>query len=206
VGEDYSTLDSIRRTGGLVPDQTWDQNWREIQESAQIAKKLGLRLVSFHAGFVPHDPADPTRPKLLNRVRQVARVFGDLGLDLAFETGQETAETLRALLTELNLKNVGVNFDPANMILYDKGEPVAALQLLAPWLKHCHIKDATRTRTPGTWGAEVVVGTGEVNWPAFFRTLSELKFDGFCCLEREAGEQRIVDIRAGIQAVTRFTQ
>ena len=206
VGEDYSTLESIRKTGGLVPDRTWEQNWREIQESARIAQKLGLRLVAFHAGFVPHEAADPTRARLLERIRQVAQVFADLGMDLALETGQETADTLCAVLTELNLKNLGVNFDPANMILYDKGEPVAALRVLSPWLKHCHIKDATRTRTPGTWGTEVTVGTGEVNWSAFFRTLRELKFEGFCCLEREAGEQRIQDIRAGIQAIAQFTK
>ena len=40
-----------------------------------------------------------------------------------------------------------------------------------PHVASCHIKDATRTKTPGTWGDEVVVGTGEVDWPAFFATL-----------------------------------
>jgi hypothetical protein len=31
VGEDSTTLESIKRTGGVVPDATWDQNWRNIQ-------------------------------------------------------------------------------------------------------------------------------------------------------------------------------
>jgi sugar phosphate isomerase/epimerase len=63
-------------------------------------------------------------------------------------------------------------------------------------LRQCHIKDAQRTRTPGTWGDEVVVGTGQVDWPAFFRTLRELGFPGWLCIEREAGTQRAADIRA----------
>lgn len=82
------------------------------------------------------------------------------------------------------------------MILYAKGDPIAALRTLAPWLKQCHIKDARRTRVPGTWGEEVTAGTGEVDWKAFFALLKEVRFPGHCCIEREAGNQRVEDIRA----------
>ena len=78
-----------------------------------------------------------------------------------------------------------------------KGDPIQALQTLGPWLKQCHVKDALRTKTQGTWGQEVVVGTGEVDWAAFFRTLDALHFNGDLCIEREAGNQRVADIRAG---------
>ena len=37
IGEDYSTLESIRRTGGVVPDATWAANWRNIQANAELA-------------------------------------------------------------------------------------------------------------------------------------------------------------------------
>jgi sugar phosphate isomerase/epimerase len=91
---------------------------------------------------------------------------------------------------------VGVNFDPANMILYEKGDPIAALETLAPWLKQCHIKDARRTKQSGTWGDEVVVGTGEVDWRRFFGVLDRIGYRGDLCIEREAGNQRVEDIRA----------
>jgi sugar phosphate isomerase/epimerase len=201
VGEDYSTLDSIRRTGGVVPDATWDENWRNIQAIAEIARRMSLRLVTFHAGFLPHDERDPDFVKLLARIRTIADLFAARGIHLAFETGQETAETLRAFLQKLARPNVGVNFDPANMILYDKGDPITALETLVPWLKQCHLKDATRTKTPGSWGEEVTVGTGEVDWLAFFRTLRAHRFGGHLCLEREAGNQRATDIRAGREFV-----
>jgi L-ribulose-5-phosphate 3-epimerase len=195
VGEDYSTLESIKRTGGVVPDATWDENWRHIQSAAVIAKKLGLKLVTLHAGFLPHEPSDPTFKKLLQRITQIADLFAASGIELGFETGQETAETLRAFLQQLDKPNVGVNFDPANMILYDKGDPIAALRTLGPWLKQCHIKDATKTKIPGTWGEEVAVGAGQVDWRAFFKTVEELNFHGDFAIEREAGEQRATDIR-----------
>ncbi|HEY9174687.1 MAG TPA: sugar phosphate isomerase/epimerase family protein [Verrucomicrobiae bacterium] len=204
IGEDYSSLESIRRTGGVLPDEHWDENWRNFQTVAAIARRFRLRLVTFHAGFLPHDESDPCFQKLLDRVARVADLFAAQKIDLGFETGQETAETLAAFLTKLNHPNVGVNFDPANMILYDKGDPIAALRTLGPWLKQCHIKDATRTQTPGTWGAEVPVGTGEVDWPAFFRVLRELGFSGSLCIEREAGDQRIADITAALRLVERL--
>ncbi|MFM8617243.1 MAG: sugar phosphate isomerase/epimerase family protein [Opitutaceae bacterium] len=197
VGEDYTSLDSIRRTGGVVPDATWDENWRNLQAVAALAAKLGLRLVTFHAGFLPHDEADPDFRKLLERIDRIAGVFAREGIALGFETGQETAETLAAFLRVLGRKDVGVNFDPANMILYDKGEPLAALRMLAPWIRQCHLKDARRTRLPGTWGEEVAVGAGEVDWAAFLGTLESLGFNGDLCIEREAGTQRVADIRAG---------
>jgi L-ribulose-5-phosphate 3-epimerase len=205
IGEDYTTLETIKRTGGLVPDEHWEQNWRNIQTVATLAQEFQLNLVTFHAGFLPHEESDPNFQKLKDRVARVADLFATHRIDLGFETGQETAETLATFLTKLNRPNVGVNFDPANMILYDKGDPIEALRVLRPWLKQCHIKDATRTTQPGTWGAEVPAGTGDVNWPAFFATLKELSYTGNLCIEREAGTQRVADIITARQMVEKIT-
>jgi len=201
VGEDYTTLESIRRTGGLVPDSTWEENWENAQVNAIIAHQLGLKLVTFHAGFLTHDQSDPEFDELQHRVRLVADLFAAKGIDLAFETGQETADTLKVFLEKLGRVNVGANFDPANLILYDKGNPIDALRTLASWVKQCHIKDANRTSHPGTWGEEVPVGTGQVDWKEFFAVLQTIQFAGFCCIEREAGQQRGQDIRAAREFV-----
>ena len=131
-------------------------------------------------------------------------MFDTSCIELGFETGQETADTLRLFLEKLDRPSVGVNFDPANMLLYDKGDPIDALETLAPFLKQCHIKDATQTKEAGTWGAEVTVGTGEVDWPAFFATLAKLGYEGDCCIEREAGEQRVADIKTACKFVTQL--
>ncbi len=203
VGEDYSTLETIKVTGGIVPDATWEENWRNIEVTVEIAARLGLKLVTFHAGFLPHDSKDPVYVKLRDRVVRIADLFAAKGIDLGFETGQEDAPTLAAFLDDLAMPNVGVNFDPANMILYAKGDPVAALRVLRPWLKQCHIKDATETQVPGTWGAEVPTGTGEVDWDGFFAVLAETGYSGDFCIEREAGDQRAADILAAKEFLTR---
>jgi len=204
VGEDYSSLESIRITGGIAPDATWEQNWKNIQATAALAQKMGLKLVTFHAGFLPHEPADPAYPKMLRRLTEVADTFRAAGIVLGLETGQETAPVLGSLLSKLKRENVGVNFDPANMILYDKGNPIDAVRLLGPWIRQVHIKDANRTKVPGTWGEEVPVGIGQVEWPAFFRTLEQLNFRGDLVIEREAGNQRVDDIRTARELIERL--
>jgi sugar phosphate isomerase/epimerase len=107
------------------------------------------------------------------------------------------------LLHKLNHPNIGVNFDPANMIMYDKGDPVKALHILAPWIRQVHIKDARRTKVPGTWGEEVPVGTGEVDWRGFFSTFKHVVFNVNLAIEREYGNNRIGDIRAAREVMER---
>lgn len=206
VGEDYATLETIRATGGIAPDSTWEQNLRAIRASAEIAAQLGLPLVTFHAGFLPPEKSDPAFPKMLARVRAVADIFAVKDIALGLETGQETAPVLAEFLTELDRPDVGVNFDPANLILYDQGNPVEALRFLSPWLRQVHIKDATRTKIPGTWGTEVAAGSGEVDWPAFFASLRDINFTGNLVIEREAGDQRVADIVLARKLVSRQLQ
>jgi sugar phosphate isomerase/epimerase len=187
-----------------VPDSTWEQNWKNIQATVELAQQLGLKLVTFHAGFLPHAEDDPNFLKLKQRLSQVAEIFSTRGIALALETGQETASSLVDFISQLNHPNVGINFDPANMILYDKGNPIQALRTLGPWIRQVHIKDAKRTRASGTWAEEVAVGTGEVNWKDFFAALDELNFDGNLCIEREAGNQRVADIRTALEFVEKI--
>lgn len=203
VGEDYSTLESIRLTGGIAPDGTWEQNRKNIQASAALAQVLGLKLVTFHAGFLPHRQTDKNFAKMLRRLAEVAEMFQRANITLGLETGQETAPVLANLLRKLEHPNVGVNFDPANMILYGKGNPIEALEVLGGWIRQVHMKDAVGTKVAGTWGQEVPAGQGEVDWAAFFAALKKLQFDGPIVIEREAGVQRVEDIRTAMLVAER---
>jgi len=192
--EDYSTLESIRATGGILPDDSWPENRRIVVRAAEITAELGVRHLTMHAGFIESD--DPAQARRLrDRLFSLADEAGRRGIVLLMETGQETASSLRALLEELSHPALGVNFDPANMILYDKGNPVEAMRTLGPWIKHVHIKDAVRTRQPGTWGTEVPWGDGEVGAEPFLRALCDAGFSGTLAIEREGGNNRLGDIQ-----------
>lgn len=199
VDEDYSTLETIRQTGGVRPDEHWHANLVRATSVADCATRLDIRLVTFHAGFLPHEKSDPLHGVMIDRLRTIGRIFGDRGVAVAFETGQESADTLAEVLKELdedtrNGPPIGVNFDPANMILYGMGDPVRSLESLAPWVLQVHIKDAQPAKVPGTWGTETPVGKGRVYWGGFFKVLNSKLPDVDTVIEREAGEKRIDDI------------
>lgn len=205
-GEDYTTMGTIKVTGGIVPDEHWEDNQEVARGAAARAKRFGLPAVMFHAGFLPHDMEGAEFRKLAGRIEVVAAIFAAESIDLMFETGQETADDLWAFfdhMEERGVTNIGINFDPANMILYGKGEPIAALRKLLPRVKSIHIKDAVPTETPGQWGAEVPVGEGQVDWHAFVSVLAEGGYTGDMHIEREGGENRLSDARKAIEVITK---
>lgn len=204
IGEDYSTLESIRLTGGIVPDVHWEGNWKHFQKIADLAVSMNIKLITFHAGFIPHEPEKTEYNKLRDRIIKIAELFQEKGLILGLETGQERAEHLKCFLESLPVPNVRVNYDPANILLYNNGDPIEVIDTLAKHIEQCHLKDAIRTKVPGTWGTEVAVGTGEVNWPQFFENLKKIGFEGDFSLEREAGNQRIADLSAGRRLAEKF--
>ena len=203
--EDYSSLESIKATGGIVPDQYWQANSKRVFDAIDITAELGVKYLSLHFGFLDLTDSDRAE-KLCDKVKVLADQAAQKNVQLLMETGQESAAELRQFLEELSHPALGVNFDPANMILYDKGDPIEAVQILAGWVKHIHIKDAIRTKVPGTWGEEVLWPTGRVGSAEFLKVLKKIGFAGALAVEREAGEDRFGDIKTAIETLNTFNQ
>ncbi|MDF7822380.1 sugar phosphate isomerase/epimerase [Pontiellaceae bacterium B12227] len=191
--EDYSTLHRIRETGGIVPDDCWPVNRVLVIDAIEKTAKLNVKYLSFHAGFIDHTDTENYQ-LFCGRMTEVADAAKEHGIMILLETGQESAGDLRIFLEELNHPALGVNFDPANMILYGKGNPIDAVHRLAPWIKHVHIKDATASPNPDEWGTEVPWGDGEVGPENFFKALADINYSGALAIEREAGDQRRKDM------------
>jgi len=201
-GEDYSTIDAICHTGGFVPDKLWDERRSLCQKAVALARELGMSQIGTHIGFVPCK-ADLGYQKMIDRVRQIATIFAEKQIDLLMETGQENAEELLDFLHDLNAPTVYINFDPANMILYGAGDPIAAVHTLGKHIRHVHVKDATGSATPGVaWGAEVPFGSGQVGPSAFLSALHQNGYTGPLAIEREAGDDRVGDIKHAIASLT----
>lgn len=199
-GEDYTTPQTIRHTGGFGNPQTRGERLERLRWALDRTRALGLTDLTLHAGFLP-EPGDPARKSFLDTLGQAAALAAAQGVTLAFETGQETADLLRRTLDDLQCPNLKVNFDPANMLLYDKGDPLRAVEILAPDIRSVHVKDAKRPQSPGVWGEEVPLGEGEVNIRAFVQALKKIGYRGPLCIEREVGTQqeRLRDIAHGIR-------
>ena len=193
--EDYATPARIRETGGLGPDDAFAETLARVPRYVQILNEFGLRRVSFHAGFIPHDADDPQRKIILERLGRISDAFDRANKILMLETGQETAETLVETLHDLARVNLRVNFDPGNMLLYSMGDPIKALEELYPYIEQIHIKDAIASGNPEVWGVEKPAGEGQVDWPAFFKFLGHNDYGGDLIIEREVGQDFDGEIR-----------
>jgi sugar phosphate isomerase/epimerase len=199
-GEDYTTPQTIQETGGFGDPATRSERLERFRWALDRTRALGLANLMLHAGFIP-ERTNPGRKTFLDTLARAAELAQAKAVTIAFETGQETADLLRHTLDELKCSNVKVNFDPANMLLYDKGDPLRAVELLAPDIRSVHVKDARRPSKPGKWGEEVPLGAGEVNIRQFIKTLKKVGYRGPLCIEREVGnqEQRLADVAHGIR-------
>jgi sugar phosphate isomerase/epimerase len=199
-GEDYTTPQTIQRTGGFGPKDLRAERLDRFRWALDRVKQLGLADLMLHAGFLPHE-GDPDRKPLLDTLARVGDLAKAAGVTVAFETGQETADLLRRTLDDLRSPNLKVNFDPANMLLYNMGDPLRAVEVLGPDIRSVHVKDANRPTVKGQWGEEVPLGQGQANIKEFVRTLKRVGYCGPLCIEREVGHQagRVRDIAHGIK-------
>jgi sugar phosphate isomerase/epimerase len=199
-GEDYTSPATIEKTGGFGDPATRTERISRLKWALARTRELRLSDLMLHAGFIP-EVGSPDRKPFLDTLTTVAELAGGAGITVAFETGQESAALLRRTLDDLKCPNLKVNFDPANMLLYDKDEPLAVLDLLAPDIRSVHMKDANRPPRPGVWGDEVPLGTGQTNTAGFVKALKRVGYRGPLCIEREVGtqEDRFRDIEHGVR-------
>ncbi len=190
-GESYADIPTVERTVGLVPRETRAERLQEMQQIADFARQLGCPVVALHLGFVPHDRNGQDYREVVEVTRDLCQYVKRHGQSLHLETGQETAQALVQFIDDVGVNNLFVNFDPANMILYGTGEPIAALKLLGSRVRSVHCKDGKWAKNPGNeWGQEVPLGQGDVNIETYLRTLYEIGFDGPLTIEREIPQER----------------
>ena len=189
-GESYADIPTVARTIGLVPPETRAERTQEMKEIADFAHLLGVEAVALHLGFLPEDPADPLYSQVVEVTREVCDHCKNNGQRLHLETGQESPDALLRFIGDTQRDNLFINFDPANMILYGLGEPIAALKRVGHLVRSVHCKDAKWAARPGEeWGAEVPLGEGDVGMENFLRTLAEIGYEGPLTIEREIPEE-----------------
>ena len=200
--EDYTTPETTQQTVGLVP---LDRRARRLEETlaiADFAAALGVDAVGMHLGFVP-EASEPDFAAVVEVARTVCDHCRGHGQYFHLETGQETADELLAFIGAVDRENLAVNFDPANMILYQAGPPLAALDRVGHLVRSVHCKDAAIERRPGQpWSEDAPLGQGDVDIRAFLLKLRELGYEGPLTIEREFSPDQVGDIRTALQLLT----
>jgi L-ribulose-5-phosphate 3-epimerase len=184
-------------TIGLVPRATREARLKRLAETSDFAKRCGVAAVQAHCGFIPENPADPLYKETVDAIRTAAAYAKKNGQSFRCETGQETPITLRRAIEDVGLDNAGVNYDPANLILYGKADPVEGLDVVGRYTLGVHAKDGLYPVDPRKLGREVPIGQGKVNFPRFIEKLKQIGYRGPLTIEREiSGERQIEDVRA----------
>ena len=166
-----------------------------LEYYTDYAKRLGVKQIASHFGYLYENPMHEDYQALIAAIRDVAEYCKANGQKLLFETGQETPVTLRRVIEDVGTGNLGINLDPANLILYGKGNPIDALDVFGQYVRDIHAKDGKYPTNGHDLGEETVVGKGKVNFPLFIERLKEIGYNGTLIIEREIwGEQQIKDI------------
>jgi sugar phosphate isomerase/epimerase len=189
-GESYADIPTVIETVGLVPPATRAARTREMKEIADFARLLGVDAVGLHLGFVPHETGDSRYGEIIAVTRELCDHCEKIEQNVHLETGQEPADVLLKFIADVQRDNLFVNFDPANMILYGCGEPIAALKKVGKYVRSVHCKDARWAKNPGyEWGVETPLGEGDVGMENFLRTLAEIGYAGPLTIEREIPQE-----------------
>lgn len=200
-----------------------ERNAELIERSKRIldlAKDLETDIVTTHIGVVPSDPANPRYKIMAEACFELSRYADSIGSHFAIETGPETSAVLKGFLDQLGSTGVGVNLDPANLVMVTGDDPVAAVHNLKKYIVHTHAKDGVmlqRGNPEWIYGVihtpedvagiqffeEKPLGTGSVDFPAYLKALEEIGYHGYLTVEREVGENPAADIHTAIEFLNR---
>jgi len=175
-------------TLGLVPSAYRESRIQDLIGAVGVCKKLNIQNIITHCGYIPENPYSETYREIVSALRYICGIYKREGLYFCFETGQETPVTLLRVIEDVGTGNLGINLDPANLLMYGKANPVDALDIIGKYVRCVHAKDGEYPTDSRNLGVEKPIGQGRVNFPALIAKLKEKGFDGALIIEREIPE------------------
>jgi sugar phosphate isomerase/epimerase len=183
-------------TLGLVPPAYRFQRLSELLNASVFAEKIHVKQIATHVGFIPENPDDPNFNGVVAALRNLAKAMEARGQYFLFETGQETPVTMLRTIEAIGTKNLGINFDTANLILYGKANSLDALEVFGKYVMDTHLKDGLYPTDGMKLGKQVQLGLGRANLPALVEKLDELGYTGAYTIECElSGDNKIALIK-----------
>lgn len=182
-------------TIGLVPIAHRAQRVQNLKDGSDFAKKIGVDKIATHVGFLPENPQTDEYTAVVEAIKEVALHCKNNGQYFLFETGQETPITLLRTIQRVGTGNLGINLDPANLLVYGKANPCDAMDIFGDYVMGVHGKDGEYPTNGDYFGVEKRIGDGRVNFPLLIKKLKEHGYNDAITIEREiSGEEQIRDI------------
>ncbi len=201
-GEDYSSIQRIAETGGYTPDDLYPPRLALTRKAAALTAQLRCPSLSIHPATIPAIPTSPIYKKLVQRLREVADATAAYGVRLLFETGRESIDTLLEFKANVGRKNIGINFDPGNLVIYGTDDPANVAARLADLADIVHVKDARRSPRRGIdYGQAAPLGQGDVQISRVLSKLVTHGFDGPVLVETRPWQGDLHGLRGAIDYV-----
>jgi L-ribulose-5-phosphate 3-epimerase len=176
-------------TIGLIPREFRTERIKRLYEGIDFCKVVGIPAVHAHFGFIPENPKDSLYVEFVQIMKEIGKYALNLGIDIYFETGQETPITLLRAIADIGTGNLYINCDLANLVMYGKANSLDGLKLLTKYIRALHAKDGRYPTNPYQLGKEVPIPQGEVNFPAIVAYLKQIDFKGNITIEYELAEK-----------------
>ncbi len=175
-----------------------------VHKVLSLSYDVGPRIVIVQAGRIPEAEDDPRAGFLRESLLALGQYGDRAGATLALETGLEAGATLKKFLDRFDTGSLGVNLDPANLLM-NGFDPIAGTRALAGRIVHAHAKDA-RQATANRAAQEVPLGHGDIDWMLFLSVLEEMNYHGWLTIVRESGGTPLQDVAAGVGFLRRFVR
>jgi len=155
---------------------------------------LGASIMTTHIGAIGEDPDGSRARAMAASLKRFGDYAADRGVVLATETGLESGARLREIIETADTRGIGVNFDPANLLM--RGfDHLQAVRDLGALIVHSHAKDGRRRDGRGE---ETPLGAGDVDFPAYVAAMRAAGYDGAYVIEREAGDDPVADVKQAV--------
>ena len=187
---------------GLDTAEDLQQRIDHVEAVLGLSVDLGARVAIVQAGRVPEKPDDPRGPRLAEALRALGRHGERIGAVLALETGLESGAALGAFLDRLGTDGLGVNLDPANLLM-GGFDPYESTRALRGRVVHSNARDARMTG-PSRTTQEVPLGHGDIDWVRYLAALEVIECRGWLTVARSGGEDRVADVATGLRLLARL--
>ncbi|HIE43527.1 MAG TPA: sugar phosphate isomerase/epimerase [Candidatus Omnitrophica bacterium] len=188
------------RTMGFVPLEYRERRLRLAKRFSDWVKAIGVPSITSHVGFIPDDENDPLYKGFIELMKEYTEYCVNNNQIFCFETGQELPSTLMRTIQDIGKTNLGINLDPANLIMYGMANPLDAVEIFGEYVRGMHAKDGLWPNREEYLGLEVPLGEGRVNFSLLIPRLKAKGFRGPITIEREiTGPQQKTDILRAIE-------
>ncbi len=202
---------------GIMEEEENKTKLPDMKKIIKMANMLNVGVVTTHIGTIPSDKGEHRYEIMCSAARELGKYAADMGVVLAIETGPEKPEILKGFIEDAGANGLGVNLDPANLVMVTGVQAHHAVNVLGKYIVHTHAKDGVMLKQTepriiydffayggiedlrlGEYFKEEPLGKGDVMWDEYLQSLKNIGYNGYLTIERECGDTPEDDIKLAV--------